>query len=112
MVQGSDTTPTRAPMGEEWSGRALDAVDQVLDVVHDRVLRPALVIGRSVVFGVVIGVVALVVLLLVAVAVVRLLDIYAFANRVWASDALFGTLLCIGGFALWSKRSARSSAGD
>ncbi len=109
MVQGSDSsTGASESASEEWSERALDLVDQALGVVHDRVLRPVLLVGRSVVFGVVIAVVALVVVILVAVAVVRLLDVYAFGNRVWASDALFGTALCVGGFVVWSRRTSRT----
>jgi hypothetical protein len=108
MVQGSEpSSDASGPVAEEWSGRALDLIDQGLDVVHDRVLRPALLLGRSVVFGVVIAVVAVVIVILLAVAVVRLLDVYAFGDRVWASDALFGTVLCSGGFGIWSRRSRR-----
>ncbi len=107
-----DSTEAAAPSSsEEWSARAVDAVDSVVDVVHDKVVRPALVVGRAVVFGVVIAFVALVLLVLVAVAVVRLLDVYAFGGRVWASDALFGTILCAGGLVLWSLRSRRRSGG-
>ncbi len=108
MAQDSDPGSVAAPsVSEEWSNRAVDAVEQVVDVVHDRVLRPALIAGRALVFGVVISVVALVVLVLLAVAVVRLLDVYAFGGRVWASDALFGAVLCGGGFVVWSLRTKR-----
>jgi hypothetical protein len=47
----------------------------------------------------------------VAIAVVRLLDVYVFGGRVWASDALLGAILVAGGVFAWTKRGARD-AGD
>jgi hypothetical protein len=123
MVRAGTTTNLRTmsaeevpggPTGlaEEWSARGLDFVDQGLDVLHDRVLRPAILVGRSVVFGVIGFVVGLVVLILVVVALVRVLDVYVFGGRVWASYLLLGTILCLGGFFAWTRRTAPSSDGD
>jgi hypothetical protein len=95
---------------EEWSHRAIDAVDTVVDVVHDRVVRPALIGGRAVVFGTLIAFVSLVALILIPVALIRLLDVYAFSGRVWASDALFGAIFCAAGFYLWSLRGRRHTS--
>lgn len=97
-------------MSEEWSNKAVDAVDLVVDVVHDKVVRPALIAGRAVVFGVLIAFVALVVLILLAVGFVRLLDVYAFGDRVWASDALLGTIFGVGGFFLWLQRTKKQTS--
>lgn|ERR1039458_5214267 len=94
-------------MSEEWSTKAIDVVDTVVDVVHDKVVRPALIVGRGVVFGTLIVFVSLMLLILVPVALVRLLDVYAFGGRVWASDALFGVIFCGAGFFLWSLRARR-----
>ncbi len=99
-------------MSEEWSNTAVDAIDSVVDVVHDKVVRPALIVGRGVVFGTLIAFVALVVLTLLSIGLVRLLDVYAFGGRVWASDALFGALFCGGGFFLWSLRTKRRPSDD
>ncbi|HXR53936.1 MAG TPA: hypothetical protein VN793_02700 [Acidimicrobiales bacterium] len=95
---------------EEWSIKAIDAVDSVVDVVHDKVVRPALIVGRAAVFGTLIAVVSLVVLALLGVGLVRLLDVYAFGGRVWASDALFGAIFCGGGFFVWSLRTKRRAS--
>jgi hypothetical protein len=104
--QGDQGTAT----SEEWSNKALDAVDSVVDVVHDRVVRPVLVVGRAVVFGTLIAFVACVVLVLLAVGLVRLLDVYAFGGRVWASDALFGVIFAGGGLYVWSMRTKRRAS--
>jgi hypothetical protein len=103
---------TSASMSEEWSNTAVDAIDTVVDVVHDKVVRPALIVGRGVVFGTLIAFVALVLLTLLSVGLVRLLDVYAFGGRVWASDALFGAIFCTGGFFLWSLRTKRRPPDD
>jgi hypothetical protein len=41
---------------------------------------------------------------------VRLLDVYAFGDRVWASDALLGTIFGGGGFFLWLKRTKKQTS--
>jgi hypothetical protein len=111
MAAGTDRDQGASPsMSEEWSNRAIDAVDTVVDVVHDRVVRPALIAGRAVVFGTLIAFVSLVALILLPVALVRLLDVYAFGGRVWASDALFGAIFCGGGFFVWSLRTRRHTS--
>src|ERR1700728_2970674 len=110
MTADPDRDAAAASTSEEWSAKAIDVVDTVVDVVHDKVVRPALIAGRAVVFGVLIAFVATVVLILLAVGLVRLLDVYAFGGRVWASDALFGTIFCGGGFFLWSLRTKRRAS--
>ena len=97
--------PTLPTAAEEWSARAADAVETAVETVHDKVVRPALLAGRAVVFGVIIAVAAIVVIILLAVGLVRFLDVYAFPGRVWASYALIGVLACAGGFVLWALRS-------
>jgi hypothetical protein len=109
----ADPDPEQAAsssMSDEWSTKAIDVVDTVVDVVHDRVVRPALIAGRGVVFGTLIVFVSLVALILLPVALVRLLDVYAFGGRVWASDALFGIIFCAAGFFLWSLRARRHTS--
>jgi len=110
MAEDTDPRAVPSPNAEEWSNRALDGVDTVVDVVHDKVVRPALIAGRAVVFGVLIAFLSLVVFVLLAVALVRLLDVYAFGGRVWASDALFGAVCAAGGLFLWRLRTNRRAA--
>jgi hypothetical protein len=97
-----------APLGStaEWPAKAVDAIDLVVATVHDRAIRPALVAARAVVFGIIIAVVALVLLILLSITLVRLLDVYVFPGRVWASYLLLGSLFVAGGFILWWRRNA------
>jgi hypothetical protein len=98
--------PTGPLAGAEWPARAADLVEEVVGAVHDRVIRPLLVAGRVLVFGLLVGTMALVLGVLVAVAAIRLLDTYAFGHRVWASDLVVGGALTLVGLLAWSRRKS------
>jgi len=88
------------------SVQAADMVDDLVANVHDRFIRPVVLGARAVVFGLLIAVLATTVLVLVSVSLVRLLTIYAFDGRVWASYLLLGGLFTAAGLILWAKRSS------
>jgi len=108
---GAEASTGPADDGAQWQTRVVDMVEDTVATLHDRVIRPLLVAIRVVVFGSVVATMALVVSILFAIAVVRLLDVYAFGGRVWASDALVGGLLTATGFGLWMARKGRGDAG-
>ena len=89
-----------------WPKKAADAVDLVVDTIHDKAIRPVLVAARAIVFGLLVGVLAFVVLVLVCVGVLRVLDVYVFPGRVWASYAVLGLVFSGAGLLAWSQRSS------
>ena len=99
-------------MAADWAARAADTVDLVVDTIYDKLIRPAVLAARLVIFGIIVLILALVVILVVSVALVRLLDVYAFGDRVWASDALIGSVLTAGGLFAWWRSSHKSRASD
>jgi hypothetical protein len=103
-------SPPHSGTSSDWQARAADTIEATVAAVHDRVVRPLIVLSRAVVFGIVVASMALVLCVLLSVALVRLLDVYAFGNRVWASEALVGTGLGALGAAAWSFRRARHDA--
>lgn len=111
--------PRRVSAGESplsgsssgWEARTADRIEAVVAAVHDRVVRPLIFLARAVVFGIVIGSMVLALCVLFSVAVVRLLDVYAFGHRAWASEALVGGVLCALGIAAWTLRRPRDPAG-
>lgn len=105
----TDDAGRAAVVGGDWPARAADLVEDVVTAVHDRVVRPLLLVGRAAVFGVIIATMALVLAVLLAVSVVRLLDNYAFGHRAWASEALVGGLITIVGLLFWSFRRPRGA---
>ena len=103
--------PSGPLAGAEWPARAADLVEAVVTGVHDKVVRPLLLAARAVVFGILVAAMLVVLAVLTAVAVVRLLDVYAFPHRVWASDLVVGGVFTLAGFGLWSLRRGRGGEG-
>ncbi|HXQ62264.1 MAG TPA: hypothetical protein VN796_08015 [Acidimicrobiales bacterium] len=107
--QGSDTSPGPHDGGAEWQVRVVDTVEDIVSAVHDRVIRPLLLVARAIVFGLIVATMVLVVGVMFSVVVIRILDVYAFRGRVWASDATVGGLLTAAGLLLWARRSRRGA---
>jgi len=95
--------------GGDWPAKVADTVEDVVDAIHDKVIRPLVLVARALVFGILAGAMVLVLSVLVAVTVVRVLDSYAFGHRVWASDAVVGGALTLIGLVAWSLRRSRKS---
>ncbi len=79
--QGAGAAASPGETAGEWQDRVIDTVEDVITALHDRVIRPVLVVIRVIVFGSIVASMALVVSVLFSVAVVRLLDVYAFGGR-------------------------------
>ena len=97
----SDATEPREP---DLVDKVLAALDHLLDVVHDKVLRPIILAARIVAYGLIIALAALVLVVVVVIGVVRLLNIYAFAGRDWLSYATVGALSVLAGLYVWRRR--------
>lgn len=91
----------------EWAAKAVDTVDLVVNTVGDKAVRPVLVAARGVVFGLIIATMAVVVVVLASISLIRLLDVYVFGHRVWASYALLGAVITTSGLMVWSQRAPR-----
>jgi hypothetical protein len=103
-----ETTTDR--IGDDWPEKAVDLIDLVVDTIRDRVIRPIILVGRAIVFGLLIATLVTVLAVVVGVAILRLLDVYVFPGEVWASYTVLGALTCAVGLVAWSRRSADSSS--
>jgi hypothetical protein len=92
------------PREPDFVDKALHSFDHVLDVVHDRVLRPILLVGRALAFGFIILLAVLVLLVALGIGIIRLLDVYAFSGHEWLSYAVIGALSLITGLVIWRRR--------
>jgi hypothetical protein len=110
--QVSNPSPGPGHDQAQWPGQVVDLVDGVVTAAHDRVVRPLLLIARGIVFGIIVATTALILSVLLSIAIVRLLDVYVFGDRVWASDALVGALFAAVGVVAWTKRRTRQGSGE
>jgi hypothetical protein len=85
-------------------GRIMGVLDDVLDTLHDRVIRPLLIAGRFVAYGFILLIVAIVFLTALLLGAFRLLDVYAFHAHVWISYYIIGAVSTLGGMLFWRKR--------
>jgi len=92
----------------DWPAQATETVENVVVAVRDKSVRPLTTVARALVFGLVAAAVAQVVLVLSSVGVLRLLDIYLFPRRVWASYTMLGGIFTFAGLFLWTLRRPRS----
>ena len=100
---GAGPTAGSASSNAEWPTRWPTPSRTSSGAFHDKVIRPLIIVARGLVFGIVIGPMGLLVAILMAIALVRLLTVYAFSGRVWASDALVGAVLVALGAFAWSS---------
>ena len=88
----------------DLAGTAMSWVDDVVDTLHDRVIRPILLVGRSIAFSFIIVFSVIVIAVAICVALLRILDVYVFPAHQWASWALLGVLSLGLGLFTWRYR--------
>ena len=96
--------PSTATSDKDLAGRAMGAIDLLVDTLHDKVIRPILLIGRTVAFAFILVACVAVIAVALCVAALRLLDVYAFAAHQWASWALLGSIFVACGLVIWRRR--------
>jgi len=84
--------------------KILGLFDHALDLVHDNVLRPLLIAGRAVAFGMIALVAAVVVILALVIGLTRLLNVYVFAGHEWLTYAVLGAVFSVTGMIIWRWR--------
>ena len=94
-------------VGVDLSKRLVEMVDQVADAIHNKAVRPVLLVVRAVVFSSVILTLSALIGVVFVIAVVRLLTVDAFSGRVWLSDLTAGGGAMVLGLVLWSFRRSR-----
>jgi ABC-type nickel/cobalt efflux system permease component RcnA len=94
----------KRPTDGDFVDKALFQFDHVLDIVHDRVLRPILLAGRTIAFGLIILFVSIVLVGALLIGLVRFIDIYFFAGREYLSYVSVGAISLVAGLIIWRKR--------
>jgi hypothetical protein len=78
--------------------------DRIMNTIHDRVLRPIMLIGRFVAYGFILLLLALVVITALVIGIVRFSTIYFFAHHVWISYFAVSAISIGAGLFIWRKR--------
>ena len=107
---GSDAPTSRTAMGGDWPAQAADQIERLVGTVRDRTTGPAITAARWVVYGTFALLVGLVVLTMLAIAAVRIIDVYlpdsVFGeDHTWAAHLIVGLVFTIAGMVMWSRRS-------
>lgn len=84
--------------------KALGALDHVLDVVHDNVIRPILLAGRFIAYAFVLLLVSVVLIGALVIGLVRFCNVYFFAGHDWLSYVVVGALSLGLGLLIWRRR--------
>jgi hypothetical protein len=102
---------TRAPAGfvADLPARATDRVDQLVELLRDRSVRPLTLATRAIVFGIIVFAASVVTVTLLTITLVRILTVYAFDGRVWLADLVVGLLFVTAGILLWWQRTERGA---
>lgn len=93
-----------ATVGGQWPTTVADTIEGVVSAFRLQVIRPLMLAARGLVFGIIVATMVLVVSVLVTVALVRVLTVYLFDGRVWASYLLLGALFTAAGVVAWTRR--------
>lgn len=93
----------------DFAAEAAARVEGLVEVLRDHSVRPVSRIVQFAIFGFLATFLLLTMLVLVSVALVRVLDVYVFAGRVWASDALVGGIFALAGMFLIARRQRKTT---
>ena len=102
MLKG--VNEAKKPTDGDFVDKALFQFDHVLDIVHDRVLRPILLAGRVIAFGLIIAFAVLFLIGALLIGLFRFVDVYFFAGREYFSYLSVGAISLITGLIIWRKR--------
>jgi hypothetical protein len=94
----------RKPTDGDFVDKVLFQFDHVLDIVHDKVLRPILLDGRAVAYGLIILFVGFILIGALLIGLIRLVDVYCFAGREYLSYVSVGAISLLAGLIVWRKR--------
>lgn len=92
---------------DDWASRLAGLLERVTFEVERKTVRPARLVSRALVYGLLAAVALPLALALGSIGVLRLLNTYVFVGRDWASFLLLGAMLCLLGLVLWSLRTGR-----
>jgi phosphatidylglycerophosphate synthase len=95
---------TNRPHDGDFVDKVLRQFDHVLDIVHDKVLRPILLAGRVIAYGFIILLAALVLVAALLIGIIRFVNVYLFAGHEYITYLSVGALSIFAGMFIWRRR--------
>jgi hypothetical protein len=94
--------------GDDWAVQAADTVDRVVTSIADKTTGPLTTVARGLVYGLLAAILGVAVLVLLAIALVRVLDIYVadklFDEPVYVAYLVASAIFLLAGWFAWRKR--------
>ena len=87
----------------DWPAQAADAIVETVDKVRNRTTTPILKLARAIVFGVFIATMVILMAVIIVVGGIHFLD-EVLPFGVWLPYLVLGTVFCVLGFWIFSKR--------
>jgi hypothetical protein len=103
-----ELSPGPPPADIDWAAQAADRVEEIVLTIRDKTTRPALLVARGLVFGLLALVLGIAAIVLVAVLWIRVLSYIP--GGVWIAYLITGVLFVLAGVVLMVKRG-RPAAG-
>jgi phosphatidylglycerophosphate synthase len=94
----------KRPHDGDFVDKVLRQFDHVLDIVHDKVLRPILLAGRVIAYGFIIVLAALVLVAVLLIGIIRFVNVYLFAGHEYITYLAVGALSILAGMIIWRRR--------
>jgi len=97
---------------QDWTVQVADRIESLVGSVRDKTTKPATLVARGLVYGLVAGVLGAALVFLLVLGLTRVLDVYLpfhpIGRRVWVVDAGAAAIFLGSGAFLWRKRRPTS----
>src|SRR6266700_4220221 len=103
----AQTAPRSPDSGEDWTVKAADRIELVVETVRDKTTVPVQKVARGIVYGLVGAVMGLLAFVLAIIGLFRLhryLPFHPEARRVWVTYMGIGAIFLLAGMFSWMKR--------
>lgn len=102
----------RAPSGTarergDWPAKVADSVEGLVTTVRSRTVQPLALVARVLAFGLMALAIGLLLVAALSIAVVRILDVYAFTHEVYLSYVITGGIFTLAGMFLFTLKTSR-----
>jgi hypothetical protein len=97
-------------MADDWPARTADAIERAIGTVRDKTVVPAQKATRAIVYGLLTTFFVLTAFTLLVIGGFR--GVVVLVGDVWIAYLIWGGILVLAGWFLWSKRTKKAKGDD